>query len=249
MDIKDYFSGREVAAAFSGGVDSAVLRCLAKKYAKRVKAYYAKSQFQPQFELDDVVKVAKALGAELEVIPLDVLAYDDVTKNPANRCYYCKKRIFTVICAASQNDGFDIVCDGTNATDDADDRPGFKALGELGVESPLRAFGYTKSDIRQIARDNRLAVADKCSYACLATRIPTGTAISADVLAKTERAEDILRTLGFNNFRVRYLDGAAKLELSHSDFALLFDKKDEVYKSLCAFYSSVYLDLKERYDE
>ncbi len=249
MDIKEFFSGRDVAIAFSGGVDSAVLLCLAKRYANRVKAYFAKSAFQPQFELDDAYQIAKQLGVKLEVIHLDVLCDADITANPENRCYYCKKRIFSAICGAAERDGFSIVCDGTNATDDVSDRPGFKALGELGVLSPLRTCGYTKDKIRTVARQNSLPVADKCSYACLATRIPTGTAITGDILLLTEKAEDKLRAIGFRNFRVRYLNSAAKLELSKDDFKLLCSRKDEVYSLLSADYSGVYLDLKERNDE
>ena len=226
-----------------------MLLALAKRHAKAVKAYYVKSPFQPQFELDDAIDIARRLDVELEVMALDILTDSKIAANPANRCYYCKNRIFNAICAAAARDGFAFVCDGTNASDDVADRPGFKALGELGVLSPLRECGYTKAMIRNLAREYGLPVADKASYACLATRIPTGVAITADVLAKTEKAEDELRKMGFVNFRVRYLDGAARLELSARDFELFYAKKDSVFAALSPHYNGVYLDLKERADE
>ena len=250
MNIKTFFcQNSEVAVAFSGGVDSAVLLTLAKKYAVRVRAYYVKSQFQPQFELDDAVEISRLLSADLEIIPLDVLSDKEVTDNPQNRCYYCKKQVFGEIIKHAQADGFKLILDGTNASDDIDDRPGFAALGELGVLSPLRECGITKKDVRLIARENGLAIADKPSYACLATRIPTGTVITKQLLEKTEAAEDELRKLGFRNFRVRNLGNAAKLELGNGEFDLFYKNRDTAVKVLAPYYDEVYLDLKGRADE
>ena len=189
------------------------------------------------------------LDVGFEVITADVLSDTEVTKNPSDRCYYCKKRIFSEIIRAAEKDGIKEVLEGTNASDNTDERPGFRALKELGVLSPLRECVYTKSDIRKIARENSLPVADKPSYACLATRIPTDTVITEKLLEKTENAEDILFSLGFKNFRVRYLDGAAKLELDKDGFELLYRNKDAVTEKLKPLYSDIYLDLKERTDE
>lgn len=249
MDIQTYFKDKKVAVAFSGGVDSSVLLFLAQKYAADCKAYFVKSQFQPQFELDDALQISGQLGVELKIINLDVLSDKSIVSNPENRCYYCKKKIFGAICAAAESDFADIICDGTNASDDVSDRPGFKALKEFGVESPLRDCNITKAEIREIARKNGLAVYDKPSYACLATRIPCTTPIEESVLLNTENAENEMRALGFKNFRVRYLDGAAKLELSAKDFDLIFNIRNEVESALSKYYDSVYLDLKERRDE
>lgn len=250
MEIKKFFEEHSsVAVAFSGGTDSSVLLMLAKKYAKHVKAYYVKSQFQPEFEYADAVSVAKQLGAELEVIPLDVLSDTVVVSNPENRCYYCKKNVFTAICNAAQRDGLSTVVDGTNASDDISDRPGMKALEELGVLSPLRMCGYTKAYIRSLAKEGELPVSDKPSYACLATRIPAGTPISIELLKKTENAENAMRCLGFTNFRVRYFNQNAKLELCKKDFDLLYKNRERVYALLSDYYGDVYLDLKERADE
>lgn len=250
MEISEIFTpDSRVAVAFSGGVDSSVLLLLAKKYAGRVKAYFVRSAFQPDFEADDAVKVAEMLSVELETLTVDVLSDCEVTANPADRCYYCKKRIFSEILRAAQRDGFGTVAEGTNASDDISDRPGYKALQQLGIRSPLRDCGYTKAQIRQLARENSLPVADKPSYACLATRIPTGERITAELLKKTEAAETVLREAGFKNFRVRYLDNKAKLELGRGEFELLNEKRNEIFTRLSEYYDGVYLDLKERADE
>ena len=250
MDIKTFFKeNSEAAIAFSGGVDSAVLLALAKKYAMRVRAYYVKSQFQPQFELDDAVEISRLLNADLEIIPLDVLSDKEVTDNPQNRCYYCKKQVFSQIIRHARADGFGIILDGTNASDDIGDRPGFAALGELGVASPLRLCGYTKADIRALAREYGLPVADKPSYACLATRIPTGTKITAELLSKTEAAEGLLRKADYKNFRVRCHGDTAVLELSRTDRSLYSRTKDRTNSLLSPYYATVELSDKERADE
>ena len=250
MTIKDFFKeNSRIAVAFSGGVDSSVLLLLAKKYADSVRAYYVKSQFQPQFEYDDAVKVAEQTGVEMTVLNVDVLQDEKVCANPADRCYYCKKKIFNAICSAAKRDGFDVVADGTNASDDIADRPGFRALGELNVLSPLKECGITKKQIRQIAAENGITVADKPSYACLATRVPTGTKITAEILEKTEEAEKTMFALGFKNFRVRCNGGAAKLEFGNKDMILFNEKKDAVISALSKYYDEVILDPKVRIDE
>ena len=250
MQIEEFFKlHKSVAVAFSGGVDSAVLLLFAKRYADRVKAYYVRSQFQPQFEGEDAVRIAEMLDAEMQVIPADVLSDENIIKNPSERCYYCKKCIFETITQAAGNDGIDTVIEGTNATDDIGDRPGYRALREMGILSPLKDCGYTKKMIREIAGVNKLPVADKPSYACLATRIPTGTAITKQLLLKTEAAENLLLKEGFKVFRVRYLDGAAKLELGKKEFEILSKNREKIFELLNKYYDGVYVDLKERADE
>lgn len=250
MRIEDFFrEHKDVAAAFSGGVDSSVLLLLAKRYASRVKAYYVKSQFQPRFEYEDAVSVAQMLDVEMELIEHDVLSDAKVTANPQNRCYYCKKSIFGVITAAARRDGFQTVIDGTNASDDISDRPGYKALGELSVLSPLRKCGLTKRDIRLIATENSLPVSDKPSYACLATRIPSGTRITVHLLSKTEAAENALRGMGFKNFRVRCFGEGAALEFGRKELLLFRENKDAVFSALTPYYSNICPDIKERPDD
>ena len=139
MELEEFFNQNpKVAVAFSGGVDSAFLLYAAKKYAKEVRSYYVRSQFQPRFEYEDALKLASELGVPLSVIELDVLSDSKVCANPPNRCYFCKKVIFSSIIKHASEDGFSVLLDGTNASDNASERPGMAALEELKVLSPLR---------------------------------------------------------------------------------------------------------------
>ena len=198
MDLAAFFQKYpKVAIAFSGGVDSAYLLYAAITYGAEVRAYYVKSAFQPQFEFDDAKKLSQFLHADLHILEVDILSDLSITQNPANRCYYCKKKLFEKILIAAKTDGFTVLLDGTNASDDSDDRPGMKALSELHVLSPLRICGLTKEVIRQRSKEAGLFTWNKPAYACLATRIPTGTPITHAKLEKTEHAENYLTKEAF----------------------------------------------------
>ncbi len=247
MNLEEFFSTHPiVAVAFSGGVDSAYLLYMACKYAQKTKAYYVKSAFQPQFELDDAERLAKELQADMTIIRLDVLSDEQVRMNPPNRCYFCKKRIFSAIREHAQQDGFQVLLDGTNASDDAGDRPGMVALQELAVLSPLRLCGLTKTDIRKLSKEAGLFTWDKPSYACLATRIPSGQAIDERLLQRTEKAESFLASLGFRDFRVRTLGEQAKLQVQSSQLPLLMQFRKQVIDELKKDYKAVLLDLEAR---
>lgn len=182
----------------------------------------------------------------MKTIELNVLADEEVSSNPKNRCYYCKRKIFTAILSAAKADGYTVVMDGTNASDDVNDRPGMKALSELSVRSPLRECGLTKESIRSLSKEAGLFTWDKPAYACLATRIPTGTEITEDLLLRTEMSENYLRTLGFADFRIRLMGDAARLQLKKSQFELLFTRRCEIYDTLRRYYPAVLLDLEVR---
>ena len=145
----------------------------------------------------------------MKILNVDVLSNKLVTDNPVNRCYYCKQGVFGTILEAAKNDGMTVILDGTNASDDAGDRPGMKALQEMKVLSPLRMCGYVKSEIRKQSKEAGLFVYNKPSYACLATRIPTGTEIDEEKIKQVETAETFLFDLGFSDFRVK-TDGTTK---------------------------------------
>lgn len=247
MHITDFFKeNTAVALAFSGGVDSAYLLYAAVSSGTKVKAYYVKTPFQPQFEHDDARKLAEQLGADMQTIELDILADPEITANPANRCYFCKRRIFIAIAEAARSDGFELIIDGTNASDDAADRPGMKALRELQVRSPLRECGLTKTVIRELSKEAGLFTHDKPAYACLATRIPTGTAITRELLDRTEMAEEYLKTLGFTDFRIRLMGDAARIQIPEKQLALLTENRAAILKELKKHYSAVVLDLEVR---
>ena len=247
MTIPKFFARYpEVAVAFSGGTDSAYLLRCAKQHARRVCAYYVKSEFQPRFELEDAKKLAAELGVALRVIPLSVLQTPEVCANPTDRCYYCKRTIFAEILRAAAADGFSVLLDGTNASDDAADRPGMRVLREMQVLSPLRLCGLTKAEIRARSRDCGLFTWDKPAYACLATRISAGERITAEKLAATEAAEDYLRSLGFADFRVRQREGQARIQLPLAQWPLLAEHRERILAELKKYYSTVTLDLEVR---
>lgn len=247
MTLSQFFTENQSAAlAFSGGVDSAYLLYAALKSGARVRAYYVKSPFQPQFEYEDALRLAEELGADMATITLDVLEAPEVAANPADRCYYCKKRIFTAIQQAAAADGFALLLDGTNASDRISDRPGFRALQELAVRSPLREAGLTKPEIRRLSKEAGLFTHDKPAYACLATRIPTGVAITREALERTEWAEAYLMDLGFTDFRVRLLGDNARIQLPEGQWSRLTAHRQEILATLKQRYSGVLLDLEVR---
>ncbi len=247
MNLHDFFETHpKVAIAFSGGVDSAYLLYAAMQHAVEVRAYYVKSEFQPGFELEDARRLARELNADLKVLRLNVLQVPCVSENPSNRCYYCKKAIFTEIMKAAEADGFTVLLDGTNASDDSADRPGMKALRELSVLSPLRDCGLTKSEIRRLSKEAGLFTWDKAAYACLATRIPAGERITAEKLEKTEAAEDFLFSLGFKDFRVRTREGHAILQLKEAQWPLMARHRQDVLLELKKYYKYIVLDMEVR---
>lgn len=204
MTIQEFFQAHPVAAvAFSGGVDSTWLLHEAAACARRTAAYYVRTPFQPDFELEDAQGAAEGLGVPLTVLDFDILTVPEAAANPPDRCYYCKRALFTLLTDLAKADGFPVVLDGSNASDDAGDRPGMRALRELGVLSPLRDCGVTKAEIRQQARAAGLTVWSKPSYACLATRIPAGTPITARDLSRVAEGEGALMALGLRDFRLR----------------------------------------------
>ena len=247
MDLNQFFAQNPKAAlAFSGGVDSAYLLYAARQAGANVTAYYVRTPFQPQFEYDDAVKLAQELKMPMRTIGMDVLEDPNVVANPANRCYYCKRRIFTAILEAARADGYSLILDGTNASDDASDRPGMVALRELEVRSPLRECGLTKPEIRRLSKEAGLFTHDKPAYACLATRIPTGVPITAEALQRTEAAEEYLKNLGFTDFRIRLMGSAARIQLPESQISLLLQHRQEILTNLKQSYSAVLLDLEVR---
>ena len=247
MELKDFFRENSKAAiAFSGGVDSAYLLYAAVNCNADVTAYYVKTQFQPAFEFDDACRFAEELGVNFKVLELDVLADENVKRNTEKRCYFCKKRIFTAICKEAAKDGYTLVLDGTNASDDASDRPGMKALKELSVHSPLRECNLTKDNIRLLSKEAKLFTWDKPAYACLATRIPTGDEITVYNLSRTEKAEDYLASIGFRDFRVRTLGDSAKIQIKDEQFPLILQKKNDIVSTLKKMYKNVLIDAEGR---
>ena len=247
MTLEQFFKENpKVALGFSGGVDSTYLLYAGLKYGADMRAYYVNAQFQPNFELEEAQNLAKHVGAKMTVMELDALADERVVANSPERCYYCKFGIFEALKAKAKSDGYLVVIDGTNASDDADDRPGMKALKEMGVRSPLRECGITKDEVRKRSKEAGLPTWDKPPYACLATRIPFGRPITEEMLQRVESAELALFALGFSDFRVRVYEDAARLQLPAAQEPILLEKKAEIIAELKRYFPIILLDLEGR---
>lgn len=247
MTLQDFFRANPKAAlAFSGGTDSAYLLWAASQWAQDVRAYYVHSPFQPAFELSDAKRLAKELHMPMTVLEADILSVPGAAANGPDRCYHCKTALFTRLRDAALADGYTLLIDGTNASDDAGDRPGMRALKELAVRSPLRECGVTKTEVRQRSKDAGLFTWNKPAYACLATRVPTGTAITPEALTAVEGAENALAALGYRDFRVRLFHGAARLELTEHDFMRAAGERETVRAALSPWFKTVLLDCNTR---
>ena len=248
MKLSAFFENNpRIAVAFSGGADSSYLLYAAKTAGCDVSAYFVKSQFQPRFELNDALRIAGLLGIQLKVETLDVLSFRDIAGNPEDRCYLCKTQILGRIHKLARADGIGVLCDGTNADDSEYDRPGMRALRELGVISPLRECGITKAEIRALSREAGLPTYDKPPYACLATRVPAGTPISENILEKLEHAEEALMDMGFSDLRVRLLPpSGARIQLPEKQMETAVEKRADILAALRPGFDSIMLDLVSR---
>ena len=247
MTLQEFFTEHPKAAlGFSGGVDSSYLLWAAVNAGADIAPYYIQTAFQPAFELEDAQRLCAQIGVKLNVIRLDALADPRVAANPANRCYYCKVGLFGALRARAKADGYDLLLDGTNASDDAGDRPGMKALREMEVRSPLRECGLTKAMIRQESRKAGLFTWDKPAYACLATLVPTGRTITSELLRRVEGAETALFALGFTDFRVRLYDEAARLQLPEGQLAKAVEQRQAIRQALAPWFDVVLLDTQTR---
>ena len=243
MTIQEFFRNNPIAAiAFSGGVDSAWLLHEAAAYAQKTGAYFVQTPFQPDFELADAQETAKKINVPLTVLEFDILTVPEAAANPPDRCYHCKRALFTRLLEAARVDGFPLVLDGCNASDDAADRPGMRALRELGVRSPLRECGITKAEVRRLAKEAGLPVWNKPSYACLATRIPAGTAITAEDLARVSRGEGALMERGFSDFRLRLRGADGLLQVREEQMSLARQLLPELQTGLAADFRHIVLD-------
>lgn len=233
MTLQGFFQQHPRGAlAFSGGADSSLLAWAAAEYGGDWRTYYVQSALQPAFELANAKEIAALCGLPLTVLQADVLQDPAVASNPSDRCYHCKRRIFSLILRQAAADGLALVIDGTNASDEEGDRPGMRALRELEVRSPLRECGLSKADVRRLSREAGLPTWDKPAYACLATRVPAGTALTAELLQAVDAAEETLRALGLRDFRVRLRDGGALVQVTQSQLAFARERRPDILRLL-----------------
>ena len=212
-------SAGSVAVAFSGGVDSSLLLYAAKDaLGEKAAAVTVVSPLLSGTERSDADEFCRRFGIRQIILETDPLEIPGFAENPADRCYICKRALFEKILATARENGFSAVAEGANTDDDGDYRPGKRATAELGILTPLRSAGLSKAEIRELSAHFNLPSAAKPSFACLATRFPTGTLITADKLKQAEKAERFLFELGFTQFRVRIHGEDARIEIPQADF-------------------------------
>jgi len=235
-----------VVIGFSGGVDSTfLLKAAHDVLGDKVLAVIATSQTYPQREIEDALKLAQELGVRFKLIETNELQDDNFRQNPPQRCYYCKKELFTKLKTIAQEKGFKWVLDGSNYDDLDDFRPGTKARDELGVRSPLQEAKLTKKDIRLLSKYFGLPTWSKPSFACLASRFPYYTPIDEEDLQRIGQAEDFLRGLGFRQVRVRHHGFLARIEVLLEEIPRLVEQKEMVVKKFKALgYRYVTIDLE-----
>lgn len=237
------------AVAFSGGVDSTFLLRVARDVlgVDRVVALTATSPTYPAREFEESVRLAKQLGVRQIVVDSNELEIPGFADNPLRRCYHCKKELFEICLEQARQLGLQQVFDGANLDDLADYRPGRDAAGELQIRSPLLQAGLTKADIRALSRRLDLPTADKQPFACLASRFPYGTRITAERLRQIDLCENFLFERGLTTFRVRYHDEVARIEVALDELAKVLDddlRRELVETFKAAGFTYVALDLE-----
>jgi uncharacterized protein len=216
---KNILKMQKVTIGFSGGVDSTFLLKIAKDTIEnKVRAVTINSPLLSDKELKDAKKLSNKIGVKHIVINIDLTETDELRKNSFERCYYCKKIVFSKIKNVAKEQGFHCVLDSSNADDLDDYRPGMKALIELGVISPLIEVGLTKQEIRYLSKKMGLPTWNKPSFACLASRFPYGIEITKPRLDQVQRAESLLYEQNIRQYRVRYHNEIARIEVDKKDF-------------------------------
>lgn len=241
-------SMNNLAVAFSGGVDSTFLLKVASDIlGESVVAVTASSSTFPAREFKEAISFTKSVGVRHIIIQSEELEVEGFANNPLDRCYLCKRELFTKILEIARDNQIDFIADGSNLDDNKDYRPGLKALSELKVVSPLREVGMTKEEIRILSREMNLPTWNKPAFACLASRIPYGQKITREKLSMVDRAEQFLLDKGFQQVRVRHHGDIARIEVPPQDRARfmneeLMDNIDEQFRKIGFAYTA--LDLK-----
>ncbi len=230
--LMDDLTKQDIMLAFSGGADSSVLlkaACeQAKKHDTNVYAVTIHTLLHPMKDLELAKRLAKDCGAVHKLLFIDELEEAGIADNPKNRCYLCKKYMFTRILEEAQKWNIEYVIEGTNADDTREYRPGIKALQELGILSPFLRNGFSKEEVRRLGRVYKMAVADKPSTPCLATRFPYQTRLSYENMRKVETIEDYIKQMGFYNVRARIHDNLVRIEVDEKDIPALMEKRREL---------------------
>ena len=249
QEIIEEDTKNDIVIAFSGGVDSSVLLktavAHAKKHGTKVYAITANTELHPMNDLAVAKKVAKEMGADHKVLQINELADADIIENPVDRCYRCKKFLFTGIQNMAKELGAAIIYDGTNTDDLKVYRPGLKALEELGVKSPLRLAEFSKEDVRKLAAKEQISVASRPSAPCLATRFPYDTTLTIEDMERVDKGENFLKKYDLYNVRIRVQGDTARIEVDTKYFDKIMENREEIVDYLKGLgYSYIALDLE-----
>lgn len=249
LDLIEQDVRTDCVVAFSGGVDSSLLLKLACLQAKKrrtvVYGVLICSELAPAGDQKNAASVAKEVGAEFAVLQIQELSQSSIAENRKDRCYVCKKYLFENLRTFAKEHGTDIVLEGTNEDDLHAYRPGIQAIHELGIQSPLAQAGFTKKDVRQLAADYGLSVADRPSSPCMATRFPYGTHLTLSSLERVRQGEELLKQMGFYNIRLRVYDNLARIEVDENDLGKAVQLRRELIKGIKSLgYTYVTLDLE-----
>ena len=234
-----------VVVAYSGGVDSTLLLKVAHDcLGEGVLAVTALSPSLPVHDREQAEAIARQIGARHVMVESREMENPRYLANTAERCYFCKVDRYDQLIEYARQEGYRCLVDGSNADDVSDHRPGQKAARERGVRSPLEEVGLTKAEIRELARQLGLPNWNRPSAACLSSRIPYGTPISLETLSQIDEAEQVLRSIGFRQMRVRHHDHTARIEVEPGNFEAVLAHRDQIVASLKALgYTYVTLDL------
>ena len=236
-----------VLVAYSGGVDSTFLAVTAHEVlGKNSLAVFAASPVAPPMEKEEAGDLAHNVGLRFKIIESNEMSNPDFVANPPERCYYCKRELFSELKPLAKAEGLKWIADGTNADDLSDFRPGRKASAEAGIRSPLLEAGLTKTEIRQLSHAKSLPTWDRPASPCMASRIPYGIPVTAETLNKIARGEQYLHSLGLRQLRLRHHGDIARIELDPEDMAKIITpeiRQDIVTHLKALGYKYVALDL------
>ena len=245
----DELCTKDVVLAFSGGVDSSLLLSLLKEHADakgtKVTAVTADTVLHPHEDCEISARVCREIEVDHRILRIDEFSDAGIEDNPPDRCYRCKLLIFSKIREAAESAGAYYVIDGTNIDDTRVYRPGLRALAELGIISPLKDAGFTKEDVRILAKERGLSTASRPAAPCLATRFPYGTHLTMDMLRKVEEGETCLKSFGLYNVRLRVHGDTARIETDPESFDLIIQHREQISEKIRSLgFRFVTLDLE-----